>query len=141
VNSIGLVAKFDIPIIDFINDAEGKLIQTNLLIEIATKHLGSPHHQERMVTFFTQMITIGFGSIKHCIYKARIFTAVDAEMRAITKLSSFVASSVQIHALVCSSMLRGSSTRSVASSTASSFFADAMVTAFLFNVLIDDPSS
>jgi hypothetical protein len=33
--------------------------------------------------------TIGFGSIKHRIYKARIFTAVDAEMRAINRIVFF----------------------------------------------------
>jgi hypothetical protein len=88
-NGPTVMAKIDVPIIDFINDAEGKLIHTNLLIEIATKHLGLPHHQERMVMFFTQAITIGFGSIKHHVYKARILTAVDAEMRAINQIIFF----------------------------------------------------
>jgi hypothetical protein len=64
-NGPTVVAKIDVPIIDFIDDAEGKLVHTDVLIEIATKHLGSPHHRERTVTFFTQTITIGFGSIRY----------------------------------------------------------------------------
>ena len=42
-----------------------------------------------MATFFTQVITIGFGSIKYCVYKARVLTAVDTEMRAINQIVFF----------------------------------------------------
>jgi hypothetical protein len=33
-NGPTVLAEIDVPIVDFINDAEGKLVHTNLLIEI-----------------------------------------------------------------------------------------------------------
>jgi hypothetical protein len=84
-----VLAEIDVLIVDFIDDAEGKLVHTNLLIEIAMKHLGSPHHGERTVTFFTEAITIGFGRIKHRVYKARILATVDAETRAVDQTNFF----------------------------------------------------
>ena len=82
-NEPTVLAEIDILIVDFINDAERKLINADLLIEIVMKHLGSPCHGERMVPFFTQAITMGFSIIKHQVYKAGILTAVDAETRAV----------------------------------------------------------